>query len=269
MSYTLNDLRYILNVILFPESKIGDHIVNERRDGKIIGGFNNGSLVEWNGVGINRHFDGSDVTWLDDIHRLIHYEDIYTRLELRNAQLRAEGDEGTTSLNKECTLVCKRFYKKSRKPKPKLLGLSFYTIMPRNRIGISEGEVAKMAGFAKKFFTEKYFEKCWWILESGKHKDKPNLHIHLLCRFAKHPTAVTKAGVPVSMSKSFVRNMKTAWNHIYDQQYDIGYDINGNRGVDCKACNTAEIQKDKLAYMCNDQKGTHENFVDLKVKGGF
>lgn len=33
-------------------------------------------------------------------------------------------------------------------------------------------------------------------------------------------------------------------------------------------CNTDKIRKDKELYMTNCNKGSHENFIDLGIKGG-
>lgn len=143
--------------------------------------------------------------------------------------------------------------------KEKVKGLSFYTICPRQRLPFNESEVMKLEDFCKKFFeNEKLFENVKWVVESGKHKDCPNLHIHALISFKK------------CMGKNFSRVLKSSWARVYpDPQYTIDYNVKGNKGIHRAPCNTLLIQRDKETYMSNSSKGSHENFVDLNVSGEF
>lgn len=257
----------------FPEFEIpGGVICNERNNAF---SYRQGSVVcpkscnSYDPIISKCSCDINDPRW-DDITRLVHFHEIYSKLR------KAEGDEAATSLNRECNAILRKYVRRKQNRQPKqsaIEGLSFYTFTPKARIGISEGEVDKMRIFCEKFFSKKYFVKCWWVLESGKHESKPNLHIHLLGKFRSFKNS---KGSEESMSKNFRRNMITAWSKIYDPKFTLKYKIpkNGeagyfNEGIDHKPCNTLEIQNDKREYMINSKKGSHENFIDLKVNGGF
>ena len=143
----------------------------------------------------------------------------------------------------------------------KVKGMSFYTIVPKERLKYDAFTIGHLAGFCELMFNErgsKYFKQCWYVVESGKHQQKPNLHIHLLADFKKMG------------SKFFLRDLKTLWRkHFPDEKYTINYNVDGNKGIDRVDCNTLEIQQDKITYMDNDCKGTHENFTDLGIHKHF
>lgn len=143
--------------------------------------------------------------------------------------------------------------------KDKVKGLSFYTIVPKERLPFNESEVMDLKNFCEKFFNnEKLFESVKWCVESGKHENCPNLHIHALISFKK------------GMGKNFSRVLKSSWARVYpDPKYAIDYNVKGNRGIHRVPCNTLLIQRDKEIYMSNSSKGSHENFVDLNVSGEF
>lgn len=143
--------------------------------------------------------------------------------------------------------------------KEKVKGLSFYTIVPKQRLPYNENEVMRLKNFAEKFFeNEKIFEEVDWCIESGKHQDCPNLHIHALINFKKNG------------GKNFSRLLKNNWIRVYpDKEYTIDYNVKGNKGIHRVPCNTLLIQQDKINYMNNGSKGSHENFVDLNIRGKF
>lgn len=157
-------------------------------------------------------------------------------------------------ISEAINLLLKKHLKTKRGPAIK--GMSFYTIVPKNRMGISEVEVLRLRQFWKKFFEKnrKLFSKVWYVLESGKHKDNPNLHTHALISF--------KSGG----GKNFSRLLKKSWSREYPYDFRIDYNENGNKGIDRVPCNTEQIQVDKIRYMENDQKGSHQNFIDLGIK---
>lgn len=134
-------------------------------------------------------------------------------------------------------------------------GMSFYTIVPETRMGISEVEVMKFREFLENFFLKKkhLFKKVHFCLESGKHEKQPNLHAHFLAWF--HP----KGG------KNFSRELNTEWNKVFEKKYRINYKHGNNRGMHRVPCNTDKIIKDKIDYMTNSLKGSHENFIDLGI----
>jgi hypothetical protein len=180
---------------------------------------------------------------VDDISRLVHFYDIHKKLE----------DDGhDVSLNKDCINILRKYIKIEKAPK--LEGLTFYTIVPKERLPYNDDQINKLRLFCEKRFVAKNFERCKWVIESGKHEENPNLHIHCIGRLK---------------NKNFKREFITQWNKIYDNEYNISYSENDNRGWDKIPCNTAQIQEDKLNYLINSLKGNHENFIDLKIGGTF
>lgn len=143
--------------------------------------------------------------------------------------------------------------------KERCKGLSFYTICPKERLPFNDSEVMRLENFAEDFFkNEKIFESAKWCVESGKYKDRPNLHIHALCSFKE------KGG------KNFSRLLKKKWIRVYpSEEHTIDYNIKGNKGIHRVPCNTLRIQRDKEIYMNNGSKGSHENFCDLNISGEF
>lgn len=158
----------------------------------------------------------------------------------------------------------RKYIKKRGNGRETLKGLSFYTIAPKKRLPYSGENISKIHDFAREIFisrAEKYFNEVWFVVESGKHQDNPNLHIHALVEF-------NKSDKGVSGSKFFMRDLVACWKrHFSDPEYRIDYDTGGNKGIHRKACNTLDIQKESLEYMTNENKGTHENFTDLGIKG--
>lgn len=145
-----------------------------------------------------------------------------------------------------------------RMPGTKVAGMSFYTIVPKERLPFNEVEVMRISSFAEKFFNNsKLFKSAHFCVESGKHENKPNLHIHALILFKK------------GQGKNFSRSLKSCWNAVYEQKYNISYKEKGNIGIHRVPCNTEQIQLDKESYMSNAHKGSHENFTDLGINKQF
>lgn len=179
---------------------------------------------------------------VNDIHRLIHFYKIYKNLE----------DNGKRfPLNKECLTILKKYVKIKNEP---CEGMVFYSIVPRERLPYNDFEIMKLTKFCEANFTAKNFTKCAWVIESGKHEDCPNLHIHALGKLK---------------NKNFKRMFMSRWNKQYEDKYNISYDENNNKGWHMVPCNTLEIQSDKLNYLDNVLKGSHENFIDLKIGNKF
>ena len=197
-----------------------------------------------------------DSEWVDDdmkfasLKRIEHYWKI-------NNQLKSEGYEGHTTLSSIIQSSMFNILGKKKKP-PGIKRHNFFSCSPKFRIDISEGEVVKMVDFLKNNLTEKYFKKVQWVVESGKHKNNPNLHFHFLGLF--NPNG----------SKNFrKRVLFEAWNKHYPDNPLEWKKPNGHRGVHVVACCAQELVDDKLKYLNNDSKGSHENFTDLNQSGGF
>ena len=142
--------------------------------------------------------------------------------------------------------------------KSKIKGMSFYTIVPLQRIAAEPDNIKTFEEYCELMFHQrgdKYFKQCWYVIESGKHEDKSNLHIHLLADFKDMG------------SKFFLRDLKKYWKDYFpDDNHNITYNIKGNKGVDRVDCNTMTIIKDKIDYMDNELKGSHENYTDLNLR---
>lgn len=197
-----------------------------------------------------------DKEWIEDeelsiyLYKLIHYYNI-------NNKVKTEGYEGHTTLSSDARYWLFKLNGKKKQP-PAVKRHNFFSCCPKYRIDISEGEVLKMEEFLKNNLTEKYFLKVSWVIESGKHKDKPNLHFHFLGLYNQNG------------SKNFrKRVLFEAWNKLYPNNPLEWKTPNGNRGIHIVACNTQEIINDKLEYLINGNKGSHINFVDLNKNYSF
>lgn len=131
----------------------------------------------------------------------------------------------------------------------------FYTIVPQERLPYNPEYMRKLNDFCVDIFEtsgKKWFKDVWWVIESGKHRRNPNLHIHALIEFKS--------------SKHFRRDMLRKWNkYIPEGQHNITWE----RAIDMKCIDKEEYFKDKLDYMTNSLKGTHENFTDLGLRGRY
>ena len=131
----------------------------------------------------------------------------------------------------------------------------WYTIVPQERLPYNAEYLRKINDFCVDLFeksAKKWFNEVWWVIESGKHENNPNLHVHALVEFKS--------------SKHFRRDMLRKWNkYIPEGQYNITWE----RAIDMKSIDKEEYFKDKLDYMTNDLKGTHENFTDLGLRGRY
>ena len=180
----------------------------------------------------------------ESFERLLHLVKI-------NEKVRAEGYEGLTTLKKEYqyhmrNLIGIKIIKRSKTSR-----VLFFSCVPKHRISITEGEVRKMKNFLEKYFTDQYFFKVAFNIESGKHENKPNLHFHFICIYNKNG------------SKNFrSRILYDAWNKHYPNN-PLNWERGKHVGIDCVKCNVDFMVKDKLAYFHNESKGSHTNFLDL------
>lgn len=142
-------------------------------------------------------------------------------------------------------------------------GMSFYTFVPMERLTYCAENIDRMRKFGETMCEvrgNKYFNQVWYVVESGKYKDNPNIHIHLLCDFW------FKNGSNKG-SKLFLRDCKHIWKKIFfEDKYTCEWMTPQGTGINRKDCNTLEIQEDKVNYMDNSSKGAHENFTDLGIR---
>lgn len=260
---SLDILKKVLNTEFYPEFRIllrtdgpnrlpiEQHIVNKkddkfdyRRNGSVVCPKTCGTISVYNPEGrCTCGWGNTDRD--DDLDRLLHFYYIHKRLS----------DQGREfPLVPECQKIVNKYLPKKKIPKDKVEGMVFYSIVPQTRLPFNDGEILKLTRFCEGIFTAKHFTKCSWVIESGKHENNPNLHIHCLGKLK---------------NKNFKRMFITRWNKQYDKKYNIEYDEGNNKGWHMVPCNTIIIQKDKLKYMDNVNKGTHENFTDLRIGNKF
>lgn len=264
----MDDLYWILDNVWFPEYTFktdqDEHVVNQRPRDVDRGDLNyeDMSLVAQEGVDYSldwkgdvcRYDDGTLISnplavdeCLEDIARLLHFRKIIENLK-------KEGRE--VDLPPEAIKIVKKYIKREKKS-VSIQGLTFYTIVPKERLPFNEGEIVKIREFCKIVFNKKKLLKCAWVVEVGKHKENPNLHIHAVCKL---------------IDKNFKRYAVAQWKKMYpDYKYRIDW-IDKKRnacGWKMIPCNTLPIQEDKLKYLKNNYKGSHENFIDLKVGDQF
>lgn len=142
--------------------------------------------------------------------------------------------------------------------------MTWYSIVPKKRLPYDKHFMGKLQEFCMKCFScGKHIRNSWWVVESGKHEDSPNLHVHCLVDF--------------HTSRNFRRWMLKVWEEFFpDPDYRITWERKDPsrpkgvvKGIDHVICNTREMIRDKHLYMINSNKGTHENFSDLGINGAY
>ena len=102
------------------------------------------------------------------------------------------------------------------------------------------------------FNNEKFirFKEIAYNIETGKHEENPNLHIHALIDFNKS-------------NKNFDRDFKGVWMKEF-KDYGIDFKKGGKQLF--KGKNVNDVWYDKLAYLRNDEKSIlHQNYRDLEI----
>ena len=120
------------------------------------------------------------------------------------------------------------------------------TISPdhlKNPLKYSPLNVDRVSEFCLKWFSDKRYSFYSYVIEAGENRDDPHLHVHALVQL-KHK----------SMAKNHARELKTFWKK---------KTFNTLKGKDYHSKNVSGIyREDKLDYMNNHAKGSHENFID-------
>lgn len=142
----------------------------------------------------------------------------------------------------------------------------FYSIIPKDRLDMDPLTLNAMAKYCKEIFEDKD-RIAWskWVVESGKHEDKPNPHIHAVVKFRGKP-------------KNFARRMCTVWRKIFpDENHCIDFKRYNKKlkrdvkGIDMYRCMRPDVTSDKIKYLDNNCKHDfgedHTNFIDLGIKG--
>lgn len=124
----------------------------------------------------------------------------------------------------------------------------FLTITGKDRIPDNEDMICKMEHFSNDIFNNDRYErfvKVIWNIEVGKHKDKPNLHLHAVIVFKES-------------TKNFIRDCKSRFLK-YFKIYGVDilmkpYTIAGS------------YYNDKVDYLRNKDKSIlHQNYRDLDI----
>lgn len=143
----------------------------------------------------------------------------------------------------------------------------FYSIIPKDRLEMDPLTLNAMAKYCKEVFEDKE-RITWskWVVESGKHEDNPNPHIHAVVKFRGKP-------------KNFARDrLKQIWKNIFpDENHTIDWKRHSKKlkrdvkGIDMYRCMRPDVTSDKIKYLDNNCKNDfgedHTNFVDLGING--
>tara|TARA_Y100000592_G_C5460064_1_gene313522 strand:- start:1252 stop:2025 length:774 start_codon:yes stop_codon:yes gene_type:complete len=251
MRLRVSNLVYFIDVICFKQFTIkpeGTYELHMNNDEPYVFEDENGSHV----INENRYnvFTGDERIFMDE-YDTCKFKNLLAYRKAIPCNL-----EGDPVLGHPFENYLSSFYKPRRKKplKDKVRGMSFYTLVPKTRLPFNEDEVVRLGDFCKNFIS-KFFDEYYWVVESGKYKEKPNLHIHFLGHFKE------------GMSKNFKRDLIKAWNKKHAIKYKLDWENDNGVGIHRVPCNTKEIQEDKKIYLCNSEKGSHENFVDLGMRG--
>lgn len=141
-----------------------------------------------------------------------------------------------------------------------------YSIVPKERLAMEPLNLNALAKFCKDIFEdEKFVSWSAWVVESGKHEDAPNPHIHAVVKFRN--------------SHNFADRLKRRWKKIFPLEENAidwkRYDKKKKKmilGTHTKRCFSKAITEEKIRYLDNSKKGEfgedHTNYIDLGIKGG-
>lgn len=136
----------------------------------------------------------------------------------------------------------------------------------KNKFDFNESNILKLKDFCQKFvgvtqensrissFLEAYnfpLKSAIYFVESGKDKAFPKLHSHFLLEFENNK------------NPNLGRCVRKIWNDYFTENKITEIDEYNNKPF------TSCYLEDKLHYAINGYKDDHENFVDLKILGGF
>lgn len=155
--------------------------------------------------------------------------------------------------------LLKKQYRKESMPKKK--SYLYLTLSPdkflRNLEPTPEN-IDNLNRWCEKWFNQdkKFYNQFAWVIESGSHGD--HLHVH--------------AVMEMKNSKHHARNLKDFWakyfpnNQLLTKKNLSSRD--NSRGEYCYLqFDKEDILQDKLEYFENEKKGTHENQIDLGLRG--
>ena len=249
----LSDLRILMDDVFFPQMEYwpfgidGTHGImyyNKAEDWAVIdeNGVRHNCKGNRYGTYLGPELFGSDDELYSDVMKWFW----------NNEDIMGDDEDLPPNLAKATLKGLKRWSKgvdytgKKEKKGRKFKGVCMYTICPKNRIGISEGEVWKFINFVKKLETFDFYEEFVYAVESGKKENSPNLHCHIVLKF--------KPGG----SKNFADRVKKWFKKSFpDNTVDYCFvrkDKSKNKGIDCKDILNQEIWEEKIRYLNNKNK---------------
>ena len=162
-------------------------------------------------------------------------------------------------LHNEVKLYHEWYGKEFKKDKP-LRMFYWLTLTGKDRIPDTPESVKLMTEFGNALFNNnnyKRFNTVHWNIETGKHQDKPNLHLHALIIFENTSKNFH------SLKPKGRSDVRTLWNNFFNQ---YGLDIGKDSYIFFKGKNIQQIYKDKLNYLRNEGKSIlHKNYRDLEI----
>lgn len=130
----------------------------------------------------------------------------------------------------------------------------FITLSPdflQRNIPYTEENINLLKEWCRKWFSDKRYSYYNYVVESGENVDAPHLHVHALI-LLKHK----------KQGKNHARDLRNFWNKYFPSSKLVGNDYH-SKNV------SGQYFFDKLEYFKNSEKGSHENFCDLNIRGCF
>lgn len=130
----------------------------------------------------------------------------------------------------------------------------FITLSPdhiKRKIPYTDDNIKLLKEWCHKWFSDKRYAYYNYVVESGENEDDPHLHVHALI-LLKHK----------KQGKNHSRDLRNFWNKYFPSSKLVGNDYL-SKNV------SGQYFFDKLDYFKNDEKGSHENFCDLEIRGCF
>ncbi len=196
-------------------------------------------------------------------YNLIVNDDIYlvnkSNTKFESSLINQASIDGHTSLSTRKKEYCIFYDLEYIQEKP-LKRFYFLTLTGKDRIPDTPDNIENMLAFGKALFNnDNYirFHKVLWNIETGKHQDKPNLHIHA-CIWFENTNKNFHSLKP--KGRSDVRN---TWNN-YFKSYGLDYGKDSYKLFSGKMVHT--IYKDKCDYLKNvDKSIMHKNYRNLEI----
>lgn len=130
----------------------------------------------------------------------------------------------------------------------------FITLSPDHisrKIDYTPENIQLLKDWCRKWFCDKRYSYYNYVVEAGENEDDPHLHVHALI-LLKHK----------KQGKNHARDLKKFWVKYFPKSPLIKSDYH-SKNV------SGQYFFDKLEYFNNEEKGNHENFCDLNIRGCF